>query len=182
MAGLFHLLLSFDRFLSYASLCRHEGLAVVTFNAIFPRMRTRALQPKRRKLVTPSTPATDYQAVAAADGSTSGSTNAHTGTDTGTVKTSRPLVKTSRPLVKISRPLVKKYRREIFTRGRDVVRPLVCPLVLPPYKNSILKISEISVRCKRCHQFVFYTSAQRNRPHCALERVVISQTFSYHLR
>ena len=117
-------------------------------------MRTRALQPKGRKLVTPSTPATDYQAVAAADGSTSGSTNAHTGTDTGTVKTSRPLVK-------ISRPLVKKYRREIFTRGRDVVRPLVCPLVLPPYKNSILKISELSARCKRCHQFVFYTNVQR---------------------
>ena len=46
------------------------------------RMRTRALQPKWRKLVTPSTPPADYQAVAAADGSTSGSTNAHTGTDT----------------------------------------------------------------------------------------------------
>ena len=46
------------------------------------RMRTRALQPKWRKLVTPSTPNTDYQAVAAADGSTSGSTNAHTSTDT----------------------------------------------------------------------------------------------------
>jgi hypothetical protein len=86
VAGLFHLPLSFDRFLSYASLCRHEGLAVVTFNAIFSRMRTRALQTKRRKLVTPSTPATDYQAVAAADGSTSGSTsgstNALTGIDT----------------------------------------------------------------------------------------------------
>ena len=128
------------------------------------RMRTRALQPKGRKLVTPSTPTADYQAVAAADGSTSGSTNAHT----GTVKTSRPLVKILRPLVKIlrplvkiSRPLVKKYRREIFTRGRDVVRPLVCPLVLPPYKNSILKISELSARCKRCHQFVFYTNVQR---------------------
>ena len=122
------------------------------------RMRTRALQPKGRKLVTPSTPAADYQAVAAADGSTSGSTNAHTGTDTGTVKTSRPLVKISRPLVKISRPLVKisrplvkKYRREIFTRGRDVVRPLVCPLVLPTHENSVLKISELSARCKRCH-------------------------------
>ena len=35
-------------FLSYASLCRHEGLAVVTSNAIFPRMRTRAIQPKWR--------------------------------------------------------------------------------------------------------------------------------------
>ena len=46
------------------------------------RMRTRALQPKGRKLVTPSTPLADYQAVAAADGSTSGSTNALTGTDT----------------------------------------------------------------------------------------------------
>ena len=116
-------------------------------------MRTRALPPKGRKLVTPSTPAADYQAVAAADGSTSGSTNAHTGTDTGTGKTSRPLVK-------ISRPLVKKYRREIFTRGRDVVRPLVCPLVLPTYKNSVLKIRELSARCKRCHQFVFYTNVQ----------------------
>ena len=115
------------------------------------RVCARAIQPKWRKLVTPSTPTADYQAVAAADGSTSGSTNAHTGTDTGTVKTSRPLVKISRPLVKISRPLVKKYRREIFTRGRDVVRPLVCPLVLPPYKNSILKIRELSARCKRCH-------------------------------
>ena len=46
------------------------------------RVRVRTLQPKWRKLVTPSTPDTDYQAVAAADGSTSGSTNAHTGTDT----------------------------------------------------------------------------------------------------
>ena len=46
------------------------------------RMRTRALQTKWRKLVTPSTPAADYQAIAAADGSTSGSTNALTGTDT----------------------------------------------------------------------------------------------------
>ena len=115
--GLFHLPFSFDRFiLSYASSCRHEGVAVVTiiqqslpsflhsqqahgiFKAVgrrsddsrlstplalsVARVRTRALQAKWRKLVTPSTPATDYQAVAAADGSTSGSTNTHTGTDT----------------------------------------------------------------------------------------------------
>ena len=46
------------------------------------RMRTRALQPKGRKLVTPSTPTTDYQAVTAADGSTSGRTSALIGTDT----------------------------------------------------------------------------------------------------
>ena len=147
-----------------ATLCRWSvcQIAVQSYGEKnVSRMRTRALQPKGRKLVTPSTPTADYQAVAAADGSTSGSTNAHTGTDTGTVKTSRPLVKISRPLVKISRPLVKKYRREIFTRGRDVVRPLVCPLVLPPYKNSILKIRELSARCKRCHQFVFYTNVQR---------------------
>ena len=89
------------------------------------RVCARTFQPKWRKLVTPGAPHTDYQAVGAVGGRTSGSTNAHTGTDTGTVKTSRPLVKISRPLVKISRPLVKKYRREIFTRGRDVVRPLV---------------------------------------------------------
>ena len=59
--------------------------------------------------------------------------------------------------MKISRPLVKKYRREIFTRGRDVVRPLVCLLVRPTYKKSVLKISELSARCKRCHLFGFYT-------------------------
>jgi len=46
------------------------------------RVCARTFQPKWRKLVTPSTPAADYQAVAAADGSTSGSTNALTGTDT----------------------------------------------------------------------------------------------------
>ena len=46
------------------------------------RVRVRTLQPKWRKLVTPSTPDTDYQAVAAADGRTSGSANAHTSTDT----------------------------------------------------------------------------------------------------
>ena len=99
-SSIFHLPLSFDRFLPYASSCRHEGVAVVTFNfkavgrrsddsrlpaplaLSVARMRTRALQPKWRKLVTPSTPAADYQAVAAAGGSTSGNTNAHTSTDT----------------------------------------------------------------------------------------------------
>ena len=54
----------------------------LSFALSFARMCTRALQPKWRKLVTPSTPAADYQAVATADGSTSGSTNAHTSTDT----------------------------------------------------------------------------------------------------
>ena len=52
---------------------------------------------------------------------------------------------------------MKKYRREIITKGRDVVRPLVCPLVRPTCENSVLKISELSARCKRCHLFVFYT-------------------------
>jgi hypothetical protein len=56
---------------------------------------------------------------------------------------------------------VKKYRREIFTRGRGVVGllvgPLVCPLVRPTHEKSILKISELSARCKRCYLFGLYT-------------------------
>ena len=64
---------------------------------------------------------------------------------------------------------MKKYRREIFTRGCGVVgllvgllvgvlvRPLVCLLVRPTCENSVLKISELSARCKRCHLFGFYT-------------------------
>jgi hypothetical protein len=55
---------------------------------------------------------------------------------------------------------VKKYRREIFTRGRGVVRPLVCPLVRPTHEKSILKISELSARCKRCHLFGLYTKQE----------------------
>ena len=45
-------------------------------------MRTRAIQPKWRKLVTPSTPATDYQAVAAAGGRTYSRTKGDTKGDT----------------------------------------------------------------------------------------------------
>jgi hypothetical protein len=69
--------------------CHTRVYAAVLMTAVSRRLApsasracVRALQPKWRKLVTPSTPAADYQAVAAADGSTSGSTNAHTGTDT----------------------------------------------------------------------------------------------------
>ena len=70
------------------------------------------------------------------------------------VKISRPLVKLSRPLRKISRPLVKKYRREIFAGGRDLVRPLVRPLVCLSNTKSILNISKLSARCKRCHLYI----------------------------
>ena len=38
-----------------------------------------------------------------------------------------------------------------------LVRPLVCLLVRPTCENSVLKISELSARCKRCHLFGFYT-------------------------
>ena len=69
--------------------CHTRVHAAVLMTAVSRRLApsvscacVRALQPKWRKLVTPSTPAVDYQAVAASDGSTSGSTNAHTGTDT----------------------------------------------------------------------------------------------------
>lgn len=40
--------------------------------------------------------------------------------------------KISRLLRKFSRPFVKISRREIFTRGCDVVRPMVCPPSLAP--------------------------------------------------
>ena len=46
------------------------------------RVCARTFQPKWRKLVTPGTPHTDYQAVAAVGGRTSGRTNALTNTDT----------------------------------------------------------------------------------------------------
>ena len=42
------------------------------------RARARTLQPKWRKLVTPSTPTADYQAVAAVGGRTSAHTNGRT--------------------------------------------------------------------------------------------------------
>ena len=41
-----------------------------------------------------------------------------------------------------------------------LVRPLVCPLVRPTHDNSVLKISELSARCKRCHLFGFYTKQE----------------------
>ena len=82
--GFFIYLFHLTVFLSYASSCRRPDDSRLTASLALSvaRMRTRALQPKWRKLVTPSTPTADYQAVATADGSTSGSTNAHTSTDT----------------------------------------------------------------------------------------------------
>ena len=78
--------------------------------------------------MTPLTPATDYQAVAAAGGRTSGHTKGRTKGRT-----------TPRPLVKISRLYFFTRGRDVFLRGRDVllvqvsvpVRALVLPLVLP---------------------------------------------------
>ena len=82
--GFFIYLFHLTVFLSYASSCRRPDDCRFSASLALSvaRMRTRALQPKWRKLVTPSTPTADYQAVATADGSTSGSTNAHTSTDT----------------------------------------------------------------------------------------------------
>ena len=81
-------------------------------------VRVRTLQPKWRKLVTPSTPDTDYQAVAAVGSRTSAHTNGRTRCRTNPFqqcfttkpKISRPYRKFSRPYRKISRPLVNVSR------------------------------------------------------------------------
>ena len=86
--------------------------------SLFACVRARTLQPKWRKLVTPSAPNTDYQTVAAVDGRTSAHTNSRTKCRTNPfrqcftpkAKTYKPLVKISRPLIKISRPLVNVSR------------------------------------------------------------------------
>ncbi len=86
------------------------------------RVRVRTLQPKWRKLVTPSAPDTDYQAVAAVGSRTSAHTNGRTRCRTNPFrqcftpnpKTYKPLVKISRPPVKFSRPLVNVSRSAII--------------------------------------------------------------------
>ena len=74
--GFFIYLFHLTVFLSYASSCRRPDDSRLTASLALSvaRMRTRALQPKWRKLVTPSTPTADYQTVAAAD-ATTGATN-----------------------------------------------------------------------------------------------------------
>ena len=78
--GFFIYLFHLTVFLSYASSCRRPDDCRLTASLALSvaRMRTRALQPKWRKLVTPSTPDTDYQVVAAVGGRTSAHTNGRT--------------------------------------------------------------------------------------------------------
>ena len=93
------------------------------------RVRVRTLQPKWRKLVTPSTPDTDYQAVAAVGSRTSAHTNGRTKCRTNpfcqcfTPKAKN--VQASRKNFTASHKILTASRK-CFTVGHD---PLVSPLV-----------------------------------------------------
>jgi len=94
-----------------------------------PNARVRTLQPKRLKLVTPSTPDTDYQVVAAVGGRTSAHTNGRTKCRTKpfcqcfTPKARN--VQASRENFTASHKILTAARK-CFTVGHD---PLVSPLV-----------------------------------------------------
>jgi len=92
------------------------------------RVRVRALQPKWRKLVTPSAPDTDYQAVAAVDSRTSAHTNSRTKCRTNPFRqcfTPNPRnVQASRKNFTASQKNFAASRK-CFTVGHD---PLVSPL------------------------------------------------------
>ena len=93
------------------------------------RVRVRTLQPKWRKLVTPSTPDTDYQVVAAVGGRTSAHTNGRTRCRTNPFFqcfTPKPKnVQASRKNFTASHKILTASRK-CFTACHD---PLVSPLV-----------------------------------------------------
>ena len=93
------------------------------------RVRVRALQPKWRKLVTPSAPDTDYQAVAAVDGRTSAHTNGRTKCRTNPFRQCfTPKARNVQASRKNFTASQKNFTasRKCFTVGHN---PLVSPLV-----------------------------------------------------